>query len=43
MIQPGMLADITIIDRNIRTIPPADIRAAQVTRTIVGGKAVYQR
>ena len=43
MIQPGMLADITIIDRDIRTIPPADIRAAKVTRTIVAGKSVFQR
>src|SRR6185436_10686702 len=27
-IAPGMLADLTVIDRDLRTIPPAEIRSA---------------
>jgi predicted amidohydrolase YtcJ len=40
-IAPGMLADIAVIDRDLRTIPPAEIRRAKVVRTIVGGKTVF--
>jgi predicted amidohydrolase YtcJ len=39
---PGMLADITVIDRDIRAIPPQEIRAARIVRTIVGGKTVFE-
>jgi predicted amidohydrolase YtcJ len=42
-IAPGLLADLTFIDKDLRTIPPAEIRTAKVTRTIVGGKTVHQR
>jgi predicted amidohydrolase YtcJ len=41
-IAPGMLADLTVIDRDLRTIPPAEIRNAKIVRTIVGGKTVFQ-
>ena len=41
MIAPGMLADITVIDRDLRDIAPVDIRSAKVLRTIVGGETVY--
>jgi predicted amidohydrolase YtcJ len=41
-IAPGMLADITVIDRDLRTIPPAEIRNAKIVRTIVGGQTVYE-
>ena len=37
---PGKLADIVIIDTDIRKIAPEDIRAASVSRTIVGGNTV---
>jgi predicted amidohydrolase YtcJ len=40
-IAPGMLADITVIDRDLRTIPPAEIRSARILKTIVGGESVY--
>ena len=40
-IAPGMLADITVIDRDLRTIPPVEIRGAKVLKTIVGGEIVY--
>ncbi|MEW6322294.1 MAG: amidohydrolase family protein [Acidobacteriota bacterium] len=43
VIAPGMLADLTIIDRDLRTIPATEIRDAHVTRTIVGGRVVYER
>jgi predicted amidohydrolase YtcJ len=40
-ITPGMIADLAVIDRDLRTIPPEEIRDAKVVRTIVGGKVVY--
>jgi predicted amidohydrolase YtcJ len=40
-IAPGMLADITVMDRDIRAIPPQEIRNVSVVRTIVGGKTVF--
>ena len=33
IIAPGMLADITVIDRDLRTIPPAEIRQAKIVQT----------
>lgn len=39
---PGMLADFVLLDRNLTTIAPADIRNARVLRTVVGGKTVYE-
>jgi predicted amidohydrolase YtcJ len=36
-----MLADLVVIDRDLRSIPPEQIRDAKVVRTIVGGKIVY--
>jgi predicted amidohydrolase YtcJ len=41
-IAPGMLADITVIDRDLRTIPAAEIRQAKIVRTIAGGQIVFQ-
>jgi hypothetical protein len=41
-IAPGMLADLAVIDRDLRTIPATEIRRAKVVRTIVGGKTVFQ-
>lgn len=40
-IAPGMLADLTVIDRDLRAIPPPEIRDARIVRTIVGGRTVY--
>jgi predicted amidohydrolase YtcJ len=40
-IAPGMLADLTVIDRDLRTIPAAEIRSTKIVRTIVGGKTVF--
>jgi predicted amidohydrolase YtcJ len=43
VLAPGRLADMTVIDRDLRSIPPAGIREAHVVRTIVGGRTVYER
>jgi hypothetical protein len=40
-IAPGMLADLVVIDRDLRSIPPEQIRDAKIVRTIVNGKIVY--
>ncbi len=42
-IAPGMLADVTVIDRDLRSIPAEDIRNAAIVRTIVAGKTVFAR
>ena len=41
-IAPGMLADLVVIDRDLRAIPPEQIRDAKVIRTVVSGKTVYE-
>ena len=41
-IERGKLADIVIIDRDITTIPPETIREARITKTIVGGRVVFE-
>ena len=41
-IAPGKLADMTVIDRDLRSIDPAEIRNARIVQTIVGGKIVYR-
>ena len=38
----GRLADIVVIDRDIRAIAPHSIRDARVTTTIVGGRVVFE-
>lgn len=40
-IEPGKLADFVVISRDIRNIPPAEIRGLQVLQTILGGRVVY--
>jgi predicted amidohydrolase YtcJ len=42
MIRPGMLADWVALSVDPLTCPPMDIRDAQVLRTVVGGKTVYE-
>jgi len=37
----GKLADITILDRDILTIPEAEVAGTQIEHTIVGGEVVY--
>jgi predicted amidohydrolase YtcJ len=41
-LEPGMLADLVVLDRDITSVPPAKILETQVLRTVVGGKTVYE-
>ncbi len=40
---PGKLADITVLSRDILTVPEDEIMAAEVAYTIVGGEIVYRQ
>lgn len=42
-LEPGKLADLTIIDRDLTKVAAPDIRNARIVMTVVGGKVVYQR
>jgi hypothetical protein len=37
------LADITVLSRDILTVPEDEIVATEVVYTIVGGKVAYER
>ena len=39
---PGKLADLTILERDIFSIPPHEIRAVAVSATMVGGRFVHR-
>jgi len=41
VLRPGMKADIVVLDQDLTTIRPEDIRNAKVRMTVVGGKVVY--
>lgn len=41
-IEPGKLADMVVIDRNILTCPEDEIKDTKVLRTILGGETVYE-
>ena len=41
-IAPGMLADLTILDKDLRTVAAAEIRNVRVMRTVAGGKTIYK-
>jgi predicted amidohydrolase YtcJ len=41
-IAPGKLADLTILDRDVFSIPPQEIGATAVSATMVGGRLVYR-
>ena len=42
-LEPGKLADFVILDRDLTTMPPEEIREAKVDLTVVGGIIVYER
>jgi predicted amidohydrolase YtcJ len=42
-IEPGKLADLIIIDRDILSLPPEELLETRVMMTVVEGKTVYQR
>jgi len=39
----GKLADVTVLSKDILTVPDEEIRSARVDYTIVGGKVVYEK
>ncbi|WDF75014.1 amidohydrolase [Novosphingobium sp. KACC 22771] len=41
-LEPGRQADLIVIDRDIFAIPPREIHATRVLRTVIAGKEVYQ-
>jgi predicted amidohydrolase YtcJ len=41
-LEPGMVADLIVLDRDITAVPPARVLETQVLRTVVGGKTVYE-
>jgi predicted amidohydrolase YtcJ len=42
-LEPGMLADVVVLDRDPFTAPPSEILAASVQTTILGGQVVYDK
>lgn len=42
-LMPGKLADITVLSKDIMTVPDEEILDAEVLYTIVGGKVLYQK
>jgi predicted amidohydrolase YtcJ len=42
MLRPGMLADVVVLDRDLRTMAPETIREAAVRATVVGGQVVFR-
>jgi predicted amidohydrolase YtcJ len=42
-IEPGKLADLVILDRDILTVPHEEIKEIETLTTIVDGKVVYQK
>lgn len=41
-LSPGKLADLTVLSKDILTIPDAEIRSTAVVMTVIGGKVVYR-
>ncbi len=41
-IAPGKQADLVLVDRDVLTVPPEELREARVLWTMVGGKTVYR-
>ena len=42
-IEPGKLADLIVLDRDIPSVPPDEIKNVQVLTTIVDGRVVYEK
>jgi predicted amidohydrolase YtcJ len=41
-LEPGKLADLTVLDRDVLTVPPGEILETRVLLTVVGGEIVYR-
>jgi predicted amidohydrolase YtcJ len=40
-LEPGKLADVIVLDRNVLKIPADQIADTKVMQTVVGGRIVY--
>ena len=41
-LEPGMVADLIVLDRDITKVPARELLATKVLRTVVDGETVYQ-
>jgi predicted amidohydrolase YtcJ len=41
-LEVGKLADITVLNKNLLTVPDDEIKSTEITMTIVGGKVLYE-
>ncbi|MBR6970457.1 MAG: amidohydrolase family protein, partial [Firmicutes bacterium] len=41
-IAPGKLADFLVLDRDIFTVEPEEIKYTRVLKTVLGGRTVYE-
>jgi predicted amidohydrolase YtcJ len=41
-LEPGMLADLVVLDQDVTSVPLAKILETEVLRTVVGGRTVYE-
>jgi predicted amidohydrolase YtcJ len=41
-IEPGKLADLTVVDGNLLATPPESIRSLPIWMTVVGGAIAYR-
>lgn len=42
-LQPGMLADLAVFDRNLLAVDRVEIEEARVDLTVVDGRVVFER
>jgi len=42
-LEPGKLADLIVLDRNVLKIPAEEIAEVKLLQTVVGGRVVYER
>lgn len=42
-LEPGKFADFIVIDRDVLTVPSAELKEVKVLQTFVGGELVYER
>jgi hypothetical protein len=43
VLRPGMLADVTLLDRDLFTVPAESLGTARAQATVVGGRVVFER
>ena len=42
-IEPGRLADLALLDRDVFSVPAEDVGATRVDLTVLGGEVVFER